>query len=105
MDENWKQFPNNYLSISDDDLCSECYFLNYNPGDRSLCRIEWPGHFNDDGYCEHCDKFRRLEDSRCEHCGAPAEYHSDMILCPTCLEYLQSPLQSHPLQDTDETPS
>jgi hypothetical protein len=51
------------LSISDDDLCATCKYLIYNPGDFSLCRLvsrtgDWPGFFDEDGYCVACDEFK-----------------------------------------------
>lgn len=45
------------LSISDDDLCSECVHLNYNPGEYSHCRLNWPGWFDGDAYCQLCPNF------------------------------------------------
>ncbi len=27
---------------------------------------------------------RKSEESTCENCGKPAEYHTDLILCPNC---------------------
>ena len=48
------------LSISDDDLCSTCMHLQYNPGGLSRCTLGWPGEFDDDGYCEDCDKYESV---------------------------------------------
>jgi len=54
------------LSISDDDMCSECKHLSYNPGKLSLCwqvspTGEWPGKFDEDGYCISCASFLKVE--------------------------------------------
>lgn len=47
------------LSISDDDLCSECEHCIYKPGETSLCHLNWPGLFDADGYCRECPLFRK----------------------------------------------
>lgn len=49
-------------SISDDDLCAECAFLNYNPGGLSTCQKvddmgTWPAHFDRNGYAKECSEF------------------------------------------------
>jgi hypothetical protein len=59
---------------------------------------------NDEFKCEGCGKVLDIEDSirdpetkelfcpecakksTCENCGKPAEYHSDLVLCPKCLK-------------------
>ena len=43
-----------YRSISDDDLCASCKHCFYLPGEESGCMKEWPGKFNEDGYCIEC---------------------------------------------------
>jgi hypothetical protein len=48
------------LSISDDDLCADCQFLAYSPGDLSLCRL---AVLTDDGW--PCTEANYVED--CEH--------------------------------------
>lgn len=50
------------LSISDDDICADCHFLRYFPGDLSLCtRMDdhhrWPGLLNQDMYFITCVEF------------------------------------------------
>ena len=54
------------VSISDDDLCADCFELLYCPGDLSLCRDalrkgEWPYLLNRDGYAICCRQFVRIE--------------------------------------------
>ena len=54
------------MSISDDDLCADCNNLLYDPGKMSLCTKtlksrrcpDWPGRFNEDGYCKSCSEFQ-----------------------------------------------
>lgn len=50
------------LSISDDDICSECAALHYNPGGQSWCELNFPGEFDPDGYCVYCHQFTELND-------------------------------------------
>jgi len=50
-----------YLSISDDDLCSTCIHLEYDPGSSSYCELGFPGWFNDDGYCVLCEEYEECE--------------------------------------------
>lgn len=52
-------------SISDDDLCSSCAYLDYRPGEDSSCLIvedgqDWPGEVDDNSYVVGCDKFKKL---------------------------------------------
>lgn len=47
------------LSISDDDICSECSHLKYRPGEQSICKIaaergSWPAKFDKNGYTIKC---------------------------------------------------
>ena len=49
------------LSISDDDLCSQCTHLEYNPGNLSFCSHRWPGLFDENAYCVECPKFKQVE--------------------------------------------
>lgn len=49
------------ISISDDDLCSDCKNCLYVPGELSLCTIhfdtgELPGSKDEDGYIESCEQ-------------------------------------------------
>ena len=55
------------MVASGDDLCSDCKYLLYCPGDKSLCRLSlcysgsgWPCEFNDDGYSVSCQHFVRV---------------------------------------------
>lgn len=41
-------------SISDDDLCSGCAHLAYQPGELSRCDAAWPGQVDNDGYIVAC---------------------------------------------------
>lgn len=43
--------------ISDDDLCSTCYRLDYRPGELSTCAAGFPGSFDRDNYCQSCAAF------------------------------------------------
>ena len=47
------------LSISDDDLCSDCSHCAYRPGELSTCNLDWPAKFNPDGYAVSCERFSR----------------------------------------------
>lgn len=47
-------------SISDDDLCADCVYLQYNPGNESVCTREWPGTKDEDGYIDNCDRYLGL---------------------------------------------
>jgi len=51
------------LSISDDDLCSTCENLCYEPGDLSTCfeqQIDgWPAIFDENGYARKCDRYKK----------------------------------------------
>jgi len=51
----------NGRSISDDDLCSSCALLEYYPGDTSFCELDFPGQFDEDGYCQACKERVRCE--------------------------------------------
>lgn len=60
-------------SISDDDLCSGCHWLDYKPGELSTCSmsapdIPWPGDFDDDGYVVTCVSFTKR--NRCDESWA-----------------------------------
>jgi hypothetical protein len=44
-------------SISDDDLCADCTHCGYQPGDSSTCAKDWPGIFDQNGYCVSCVSF------------------------------------------------
>ncbi len=46
-------------SISDDDLCAECTHCNYQPGEMSGCRRDWPGREDADGYVQECQDFSK----------------------------------------------
>lgn len=50
-------------SISDDDLCSDCSWCRYNPGEESTCDKDWPGVLNDDGYCVECERFDQISEA------------------------------------------
>lgn len=52
--------PAGVLSISDDDICSDCTHCRYNPGNESACTQEWPATFNDDGYAISCVRFIKI---------------------------------------------
>ncbi len=53
------------LSMSDDDLCSECNLCHYKPGELSTCLLPyeanghefWPCEFDPDGYVVGCAWF------------------------------------------------
>ena len=49
------------LSISDDDLCSDCVWCAYSPGMHSSCHKGWPGLFDEDGYCYECEEFTEID--------------------------------------------
>lgn len=53
-------FSGGVKSISDDDLCSQCRFCNYQPGGMSGCSKEWPGLECADGYVQKCSQFQRV---------------------------------------------
>lgn len=50
--------PTEAMSISDDDICSECVHLKYRPGAWSECRKGWPCEFDGDGYAVSCKKYK-----------------------------------------------
>lgn len=41
-------------SISDDDICSDCTYCKYAPGELSTCEMGWPGEADEDGYIQSC---------------------------------------------------
>lgn len=45
------------LSVSDDDICSDCRHCNYRPGELSYCNQGWPGLIDDNLYVVECDHF------------------------------------------------
>lgn len=47
-------FSNGLKSISDDDLCANCTKCEYNPGEMSGCKANWPGLEDADGYVQQC---------------------------------------------------
>ena len=49
------------VTISDDDLCSECRYLDYCPGDWSHCKYGFPAEFDADGYAVSCEDFERID--------------------------------------------
>lgn len=49
------------VSISDDDLCASCRFLDYRPGELSLCTVGWPATFDADGYATECPKLSKIK--------------------------------------------
>jgi len=75
------------MSISDDDLCSTCKHLEYNPGGLSACKLAadrrgGPCEFNEDQYAVDCVCWEPLpkettprsdvqlfSNSICPHCG------------------------------------
>ena len=48
-------------SISDDDLCSECFWLHYSPGELSTCTKNWPGILVTNGYVQECPEYKECE--------------------------------------------
>ena len=61
------QHLNGAFSISDDDLCSDCMYLHYCPGQLSICSLidalnQWPCMFNKDGYATFCKKYKRKKE-------------------------------------------
>lgn len=50
------------LSISDDDLCSNCRRCHYPPPPHELstCDAGWPGMQDSDGYIQKCDHFKEV---------------------------------------------
>lgn len=46
------------ISISDDDICSDCLLLCYRPGGMSSCRIGWPVAWDENDYAVSCPEFR-----------------------------------------------
>ena len=50
------------ISISDDDLCSNCEHCKYDPGQLSSCELNFnPAIFNPDGYVIDCFDFKHIE--------------------------------------------
>lgn len=47
-------FSGDVKSISDDDLCAECGHCDYQPGEMSGCKLNWPGQEDADGYVREC---------------------------------------------------
>jgi hypothetical protein len=52
------------VSISDDDLCSDCQHCEYNPGLYSYCKAptpdgRWPCEINEDHYVIKCPQFNK----------------------------------------------
>lgn len=51
-------------SISDDDLCADCHWLAYCPGQNSLCMRHdgstWPGTTDADGYVVACNIHKEI---------------------------------------------
>lgn len=56
-------FSGGSKSISDDDLCSECGHLDYQPGDMSVCCMGWPGLEDMNGYVQKCEQFQQVAGS------------------------------------------
>lgn len=46
-----------WISVSDDDLCSDCVHLLYRPGGFSYCQLDWPCKLDADMYVESCEDF------------------------------------------------
>lgn len=44
-------------SISDDDICAKCSHCDYQPGELSGCKLDWPAQFNADDYAVKCESF------------------------------------------------
>lgn len=89
-----------YLSISDDDLCSECARLNYTPGGLSLCILadpEWPAEFDADGYAKTCSRFKENDKSSesptftCPECKRTSYHPKDVEhqYCGACDKFFQ----------------
>lgn len=86
---------NGKMSISDDDVCSDCKHLAYNPGGLSSCKLvepgeEWPAIFDSDGYAVSCDKLEVCEPEEnweldpediCVKCGLHVSQCSDPGNC------------------------
>lgn len=53
-------FSGGVKSISDDDLCSDCVWCTYNPGDMSGCQKDFPGKEDEDGYVVSCSEFHEI---------------------------------------------
>lgn len=58
-------------SLSDNDICSECRFCAYVPGENSLCKLqvddpdsEFPGLTDEDGEVFDCDAFEQIDEDR-----------------------------------------
>lgn len=49
------------VMISDDDLCADCKFLQYCPGEKSLCELNWPGETDEDLYYVDCVRFVAID--------------------------------------------
>jgi len=50
-------------SISDDDLCSDCIFCDYQPREESSCNVDFRNAmFNLDGYVKNCGDFEPVEE-------------------------------------------
>lgn len=48
------------LSISDDDVCSNCTYCKEASNDMRACQQDWPGLRNEDGYVVSCVQFQAL---------------------------------------------
>lgn len=48
------------LSISDDDICSDCTQCAYAPGEESSCAKDFPAVFDADGRAVDCIEFQRV---------------------------------------------
>src|SRR5690606_21661618 len=55
-------------SISDDDLCASCVYLDYRPGGTSVCvhpnfEPAWGGQCDENGYVTTCEAYVELTDA------------------------------------------
>lgn len=49
-------------SLSDDDLCSGCSNCQEAAFGMSVCKVNFPGRFDSDGYVQQCDAFLSLSE-------------------------------------------
>lgn len=64
---------NGWKAISDDDLCASCTHCGYNPGSLSLCKKDWPGLVDADGYVQQCKSMTSSKPIKTDRVFADAE--------------------------------
>lgn len=75
-----QQIPAAYgLSISDDDICSNCQFCVYNAGELSFCKKNWPCEPDEDLQIRTCPEFASEHPCFCPFCGTQLITTADII--------------------------